>query len=123
MIAAWIAVALLTALAGLQACVAAGAPWGRFVWGGRHKVLPRHLRIGSALSVALYAGFAWLLLARAGVLAGGSGAFAAVATWVLFGYFSAGVVMNLASRSPAERWTMAPACAALALLTWVVAAA
>lgn len=123
MIAAWIAVALLTALAGLQACVAAGAPWGRFVWGGGHKVLPRHLRIGSALSVALYAGFAWLLLARAGVLAGGSGAFAGVARWVLFGYFSVGVVMNLASRSPAERWTMAPVCAALALLTWVVAAA
>jgi hypothetical protein len=119
--AAWLAVAMLAALAVLQAGVAAGRPWGRLVWGGRHRVLPRRLRIGSVLSVLLYAAFAWLLLARAGVLAGGDSAFVVVATWVLLGYFSLGVLMNLASRSAAERWTMAPTCVVLAAATLLVA--
>ncbi|SBS74895.1 conserved membrane hypothetical protein [uncultured Microbacterium sp.] len=120
-IAAAVAVAILTGLAVLQVCVAAGAPWGRFVWGGRHRVLPRRLRIGSAVSVLLYAVFAAILLARAGVLPGCTSPVVVVATWVLFGYFALGILMNLASRSPAERWTMAPACVVLAVLTAVVA--
>ena len=64
--AAVISVGLLALLAVLQLCVAAGLPWGRFVWGGRHEVLPAALRVGSGVSVLLYLGFAWILLSRAG---------------------------------------------------------
>lgn len=120
-IAAAVATVILAALAALQVCVAAGAPWGRFVWGGRHRILPRRLRIGSAASVLLYAVFAGVLLARAGVLPGDSSPVVGVAAWVLFGYFALGVAMNLASRSPVERWTMTPTCLVLASLTAVVA--
>lgn len=120
-VAAIVAVMILSVLAVLQACVAAGAPWGRFVWGGKHRVLPTRLRIGSALSVGVYAGFAALLLSRAGTIPESDAPFVVVAVWVLFAYFALGIVMNLASRSAAERRTMTPACAVLAAATLVVA--
>ncbi|CAI9394387.1 hypothetical protein [Microbacterium sp. T2.11-28] len=121
MIAAAVAVALLSALAVLQICVAAGAPWGRLVWGGAHRVLPARLRIGSAVSVLLYAAFAWLLLARAGVLPGSDLPLVTAATWVLFAYFTVGILMNLVSRSVPERLAMTPVCVVLAAATLLVA--
>lgn len=112
---------VLAALAVLQICVAAGAPWGSLVWGGQHHVLPRRLRIGSTLSVVLYAGFAWLLLSRTGIVAGGDTAAVRILTWVLFAYFVVGIGMNAISRSRAERLTMTPVCVVLAAATLVVA--
>lgn len=120
-VAAVIAVVLLGALAVLQMLLIAGLPLGRFVWGGTHEVLPAKLRIASAVSVVLYAAFAVLLLSRAGILPGGESGFVVVVTWILFAYFVVGIAVNLISRSPAERWTMAPACAVLAVCTLIVA--
>lgn len=120
-VAALVAVLLLVALAALQVAVASGAPWGHLVWGGAHRVLPRRLRIGSLVSVVLYAGFAWVLLARSGWMPGGEGSVVIVATWVLFGYFTLGIVMNALSRSVAERAVMTPTCVVLAIATLVVA--
>ena len=121
-LAAVVATVILVALAVLQASVAAGAPLGRFVWGGQHQTLPPRLRIGSAVSVLLYAGFALLLLSRAGVLPGGNTGLVIVSTWVLFAYFTLGILGNLASRSKAERWTMVPTSAVLAAAALIVAA-
>ncbi len=90
---------------------------GRFVWGGKHEVLPPRLRIGSALSVVLYAVMATALIARA---TGREGALGVIA-WVLFGYFSLGLVMNAASRSRSERAVMTPACVVLAGCSLLVA--
>ncbi|MGC4152267.1 MAG: hypothetical protein QM628_04225 [Propionicimonas sp.] len=115
-----IACIVLGALACVQVAVACGAPWGRFVWGGAHHTLPPHLRAASAASVLLYAGFAWILADSAGSW-GPASAFSPVAVWVLFGYFCLGIAMNLTSRSPAERWTMAPTCAVLALASLAIA--
>ncbi|BDV31427.1 hypothetical protein [Microbacterium terricola] len=121
LIAVVVATVLLAALALLQTLVAAGRPLGRFVWGGQHRVLPTRLRIGSAVSVVLYAAFAALLWSGAGLLPGGDTIFVDVALWVLCGYFVLGTVMNAISRSRAERATMTPACAVLALATLVIA--
>ncbi|ALJ21739.1 hypothetical protein [Microbacterium sp. No. 7] len=115
------ALVLLAALAALQVLVALGLPLGRFVWGGRHRVLPTGLRIGSAVSVVLYAAMAALLLSRAGVIPGGDSPFVRVATWVLFGYFALGILMNAISRSRPERLTMTPVTIVLAAATLVVA--
>ncbi|MFF2485307.1 hypothetical protein ACFVSU_02840 [Microbacterium sp. NPDC058062] len=120
-VAAVIACLVLGGLAVLQICVAAGAPWGRLVWGGAHRVLPRGLRIASAASVLLYAGFAAVLLSRAGILPGGDSVAVRILTWVLFAYFAVGVVMNAVSRSRAERLTMTPVCLMLAASTLVIA--
>jgi hypothetical protein len=121
-IAAILTTVILAALAIFQLALAAGAPIGRFAWGGQHNVLPTRLRVGSAVSILLYALFAIILLQRADLAAVfGSDTFVQVATWVLFGYFTLGILMNGISRSKAERNTMVPVTLVLAVLTLLVA--
>lgn len=124
--AAIVASGILTLLAALQAAVAAGMPWGRLVWGGRHRVLPVRLRVGSAVSIVLYALFAAVLWVRAwgaGGPASDAAPFFAVAAWVLFTYFALGIVMNALSRSVPERAVMTPTCVLLAACALVIATA
>ena len=120
-IALVVALALLAALAVLQLLVASGLPYGRFVWGGTHRVLPHGLRVASAASVLVYAGLAALLLSRAGVLPAGDSTAVIVLSWVVFAFFAASVALNAISRSPAERWTMAPTSLLLAAATLAIA--
>ncbi|PPL15877.1 hypothetical protein [Microterricola pindariensis] len=122
-LAAFAATAILAALAVFQGALAAGAPIGQFAWGGAHTRLPIALRIGSAVSIGLYALFAVVLLDRAAVISVLPGAVSAVGAWVLFGYFVIGTGMNGISRSRAERMTMTPCCLVLAALTLAVALA
>ena len=120
--AAIAACTILAALAVFQAALIAAAPIGRFAWGGQHTVLPPRLRIGSVVSIVLYAAFALVILERAGLATiFGSPGFVQVACWVLFGYFTLGIVMNGISRSKPERNTMAPVSLVLAVLLLVVA--
>ena len=120
-IALVVALTLLAALAVMQILAASGLPLGRFGWGGRHRVLPRGLRIASAASVLVYAGLAALLLSRAGALPAGDSTAVITLTWVVFVFFTASVGLNAISRSPAERWTMAPTSLLLAAATLVIA--
>lgn len=115
-----VATVTLAALAVVQGLVATGKPYGRLVWGGQHETLPRRLRIGSALSIPLYAGLGWVLMVRAGLLGSPNG-FVDVAVWVILGYFVIGIVMNAVSRSRAERVVMTPACGVLAACSLVIA--
>lgn len=108
-----VSVVVFTALSVLQILVAVGKPYGRLVWGGRHRVLPRGLRIGSALSPILYAAFLALMLSRAGVLPGSDSPVIGVASWILVAYFAIGTVLNGISRSEPERRTMTPVCLVL----------
>lgn len=116
-----VALGLLAVGVVFQTVLASGAPWGRFAWGGAHRVLPRRLRIGSVVAAVLYVTFAVLLLSRGGVLPGSESAPVTVLTWILFAYFAVGVVLNGISRSRPERWTMTPVCAMLALMTLIIA--
>jgi len=113
---------LMVGLIIFQAALIAGAPLGHFAWGGQDRVLPVRKRLGSATSIGLYLIFAVLVLQRAGLaeVLPWPGV-VIIATWVLAGYFLLGIVLNAASRSKPERWTMAPLCAVLAGLTIVVA--
>lgn len=121
-IAAIAACTILAALAVFQAVLIAGAPLGRFAWGGQHELLPPRLRIGSAVSIVLYAAFALVILERAGLVTFfGNTGFLQVACWVLFGYFTLGIVMNVISRSKPERNTMVPVSLVLTVLVLVVA--
>lgn len=97
------------ALMVFQICLAAGAPWGRLAWGGAHERLPRTLRIGSAISAAVMAALTWYYLSWAfdwpPVL---PEAARTMTAWVLVALFSAGTLMNAASRSRPERLVMTP---------------
>ena len=122
--AAVVACVLLVALGAVQLAVALGAPWGRFVWGGQHDgILPRHLRISSAVVIGVYVVFAVLLLDRAGVVDLLPEGFSRVAAWVLCGYLALGTVQNGISRSRPERLVMTPTTLALAVCALLVALA
>jgi len=122
--AAIIFTVLMGALAIFQAALIAGAPLGHFAWGGQHRVLPRRLRIGSAVAIALYGLFALILMMRAGLLAPWPDtSWITFASWVILAYLALGVVMNAISRSLPERLTMTPLVVALLVLALVVATA
>ncbi len=116
-----VGVALLAALAVFQLALVAGAPLGRFAWGGQHVVLPSRLRVGSLVSVVLYALFALLLLQAAGVVSPLPDGAADVGLWVLTGYLALGVALNAISRSRPERLVMTPVALALFAVCLVLA--
>ncbi len=115
---------ILAALAVFQIALIAGAPLGHFAWGGQDQVLPRQKRIGSVISIVLYAAFAVLALERVGltdVVPAGTDLIVRIAMWVMFAYLALGVPMNLISRSKPERRVMTPVAAVLAALALVLA--
>lgn len=114
-----IAVVILALLAVFQLALAAGAPLGEYAWGGAQRVLPRKLRIGSVVSILIYALIAVVLLDRAGFIE--AIPFEVVGAWVVFAYFALGIVLNAISRSRKERWVMTPVVLVLAVLSLLVA--
>jgi len=114
-IAAYLVVIILLVLGVFQVLLALGKPYGRFAWGGQHVVLPRRLRIGSALSVLLYTLIAYIALGQSDLMESAlADQTLQTFSWVLFAYFALGVLMNGISRSKQERVTMAPTSALLA---------
>jgi hypothetical protein len=120
-LAAIVITAILGLLAVFQLALALGAPLGHFAWGGSHRVLPTRLRIGSLVSIVIYAIIAVLALDRAGVIDVVPDVVSTVGMWVVFAYFVLGIVMNAVSRSKPERYTMTPVVAVLAVLSLLVA--
>lgn len=121
-LAAVMACLVLGALAVFQGLLILGVPLGRFAWGGQHRVLPVSLRVGSLVSIVIYALVATIVLARAGLVWSGHPAgVIRTATWVVTGYFFLGIGLNLASRSMPERAVMSPVSALLCTLCAVVA--
>ena len=112
---------LLVLLGAFQLALAAGAPLGRFAWGGQHRVLQTRLRIGSVVSILIYAVIVLLTWSRVGVIDLFPRVVSEVGMWVVFGYFALGIVMNALSRSKPERFTMTPVCLVLAVLAFFVA--
>lgn len=108
-VAAWTAAVLLTGVAVLQACMAAGAPWGDMVYGGRAasagEPLPGAYRMMSLIAVVVLITAAWLLLARAGAASPGpfGKRFVWGAAWFIVAYTATNTVMNLAGKHPVER--------------------
>jgi hypothetical protein len=123
-IAAVVATGVFVAMSGFQASLAAGAPLGDHVLGGRYSgVLPGRLRFASGIAAVLLLVFALVVLARAGVIASPSGAagLLAIGCWIVTGYMVVNTVGNLSSRSRVERTVFAAATSLLALLSGFVA--
>ena len=121
MVAASVGVAVLACLTVFQLLLVAGAPLGRFAWGGAHEVLPTGLRVGSVVSVVVYAAVALVMLQAADVVDVLPGGLVEVGAWVLTGYFALGVALNAASRSRPERLVMTPVALVLAVCGLVLA--
>jgi hypothetical protein len=113
---------ILASLAVFQIALILGAPISKYAWGGQHAVLPANLKIGSVISILLYASFALIILSKTHVTnIPDNDSLVNVATWILAGYFWLGVIMNGISRSKPERNLMTPVALALALLTTIIA--
>lgn len=108
---------LLLVVVAFQAALAAGAPWGAATQGGTNEgVLPDVLRVGSVITLVIYAALA--------VVAGTSLAPATLRRRVL--YTAAGVMvlatlLNIASNSFVERIIWAPVTIALVISLWKAA--
>lgn len=107
--------AFFVGLAGFQAALAGGAPWGRAAWGGGNPgVLPTRLRVASGVAAPVALSVAAVAAGRLGGpvlrrrVLGGSTA-----------YLVLGAILNGASRSPLERAIWTPACAAGAAASWL----
>jgi len=111
----------LAVVALFQVAIALGAPVGRASWGGTHDgVLPRNLRVASAIAAVVWTLAALVILGRAD-LGPFSGGFTRWAAWVLVGVLALGSVMNAASKSGWERYGWAPFTFTLAVICALVA--
>jgi len=119
--AAYIFAATIAALTLFQIALAAGAPLGRFAWGGAHERLPVGFRIGSLVSILIYGACAAIILDRAGIVDVVGDDVSRIGAWVVAGFMSLGVLMNAISRSKPERFTMTPVVFVLAASAYVVA--
>jgi hypothetical protein len=110
-------------LAVFQLLLAAGAPFGEAAWGGTTEgQLPTGLRIGSAISIVVYAVAAALILRRAGFrVRWVSHAVARIGSRVLVVLLTLGALANFLSQSPWERFLLGPVTVVLAGLCLVVA--
>ncbi|MEV8212327.1 hypothetical protein [Leifsonia sp. NPDC077715] len=120
MIIAAVIVIILGLLAAFQIALALGAPWGRLAWGGADRVLPAGRRVASLVAVLLYAAFAVIVLAAAGLI-DLPPLLVEIGIWVVFAVFVLGILANAASKSRRERALMTPLNAVLAALTLLVA--
>ncbi len=112
---------VLALLAVFQIALALGAPLGRFAWGGQYRVVPSRLRIGSLISVVIYALIAVLAWDRVRAIDLAPDVVAQVGMWIVFAYFALGILMNAISRSKPERNTMVPVSIVLAVLSFLIA--
>lgn len=114
--------ALILCIVLFQSALAAGLPWGKLAWGGTHPgTLPRHLRLASALSVAVLLAMGLVVLVRAGVLLPSWKARARPLMWIVIGYAALGVVANTITRSARERIVWLPVALVLLVASLVVA--
>jgi hypothetical protein len=122
--AAVLAAVLILGMAGFQAALALGAPFGAHVLGGGHPgVLPSRLRAFSAIAAAILVGAALVILARAGAIGWPAAATGVLvpASWAIAALLGLNTLGNLASKSRLERTLFAAVTAALAVLSAYVA--
>jgi hypothetical protein len=106
---------------GFQLLLAAGAPLGRFAWGGAFETLPPNLRIGSLISAGIFLLAAAFVLERGGLIRGlGKPRLAHAGTWFMVVLFSLSAVLNAFQGSPWEKRVMLPVAIALVILSLVV---
>ena len=125
---ALIAAALFGVLAVFQAALALGAPLGEYAYGGRAATesgtLTTRYRIMSGVAVLILLGFAYLILARAGVIDSPlTDRFILVGSWAVVAYLALNTAANLMGKTNVERYVFGSITAVLVVLCAIVAAA
>lgn len=113
--------AMLGVLAIFQIALAAGAPLGKFAWGGEHVTLPLNLRFGAISAVLRYAFIAFIALDRAGIIAVLPDEFSFWVMWLIVAHLGFSVVLSLLSKSKYEKMTLAPYAFVMSVLSLLIA--
>ncbi|MGI9529109.1 MAG: hypothetical protein ACR2NG_05310 [Acidimicrobiia bacterium] len=126
-VVASVAAVLFGALALFQIALALGAPAGEYVFGGRVATedgrLPGPYRIGAAVAVVVLCVFAFIILARAGVIETSlSERFLTIASWAIVAYMAINTAMNLGGKTKIERYGFGSLSGILVVLCSIVAA-
>src|SRR5688572_30153902 len=124
--AAWAAAVLFCVIAAFHAALVLGAPWGVYTQGGGTSgTLTTSGRVVAAVSCVLSIGMAGAILGRVGhgPLGRHHGPVTTVLVWFTTAYAVIGVVLNVITRSAAERALWAPvSMLLLGLVTFVMVA-
>lgn len=122
-ISAWLNIAVLLLVTCFQIALISGAPWGEYAFGGRIQgVLPRNLRIGSALTSLIYLGIAGHYLAQLGVFPKLlENDLNQAANWAIVGINGLALIMNTITPSKKERMLWAPVALVLLATSIVIA--
>lgn len=112
---------MLGVLAVFQIALAAGAPFGKFAWGGEHITLPLNLRFGAISAVLRYAFIAFIALDRAGIIAVLPEEFSFWVMWLIVGHLGFSVILSLFSKSKYEKMTLAPYTFVMGVLSLLIA--
>ena len=113
--------AMLGVLAIFQIALAAGAPLGKYAWGGEHITLPLNLRLGAISAVLRYAFIAFIALDRSGTIAVLPEEFSFWVMWIVVAHFGLSVILSLLSASKYEKMTLAPYTLVMGLLSLLIA--
>jgi len=114
--------ALIAIVCLFQLALAAGAPWGEFAMGGAYPgVFPPSMRVAAVAQAAVLAGFALIVLIRAGLALPRWRRAAGWGVWTAVALMAISVVLNLITPSGMERLIWAPVTVLLFLLSLRVA--
>ncbi len=120
-----IAAVALTVMLGLlaifQIALAAGAPLGKFAWGGQHATLPLNLRFGAVSAVLRYGFVAFIALDRSGTITVLPEEFSFWVMWIVVAHLGFSVILSLLSASKYEKMTLAPYTFVMGLLSLLIA--
>ena len=122
-VAAWLAAAIFFVVAAFQAALVFGAPWGEYTQGGGTSgALASSGRLFAAVSCVLSIVMAGAILARAGEgpLQRLPARVVTVLAWVATVYAAVAVVLNIITRSTAERALWGPVSIVLLVLVTTV---
>jgi hypothetical protein len=117
---ALVACGILALLALGHLALAFGAPFGRFVWGGRVDTLPSDLRLRSGVAILLFALGILVELQAANILTVLTIQVGIAAAIVMILIFFVGFVVSAFSPNENEKALMTPVCIVLAALTLFV---
>ena len=112
---------MLGLLAIFQVALTAGAPLGKFAWGGEHTTLPLNLRFGAISAVLRYAFIAFIALDRSGTIAVLPDEFSFWVMWLIVAHLGFSVVLGMLSKSRYEKMTLAPYTFVMGLLSLLIA--
>jgi hypothetical protein len=121
-LAARVFAGLIAVVCLFQLALAAGAPWGAYAMGGAYPgVFPPPMRVAAVVQAAVLAGFALIVLIRAGLALPRWQGAARWGTWAVVALMAVSLVLNLITPSGMERLIWAPVAVLLFLSSLRVA--